>query len=344
MMADERYQWLDERAAELLLAGEPIELPDDADADVRVQAHRLFMALDSVMTGPARGPYPYECELPGEKAALEAFREAAAAVAGAGAEVTAEVARGPRSRHGVPSGRGFRSGRGPRWARSLRFGLGAVLVGCALGGVAFAAGGVLSMPFDEDAEQPQPGVTVSATVTPGPLATRSPATGGGGGSQQPDASTSPESGGETPGAGRSEDSGSGSDSRSDKGKDATQGRGKSAVELCKAYLEGELVGAENEKNRRRLERAAGSAAAVAGYCVQLLAAQDAVPGLGSGSGADAGDDEDGKSGGSNGDGDQKSGGGQGNSGQDSDKYSDEGLDTGTPTPTYTASAGAASQD
>ncbi|MET8508875.1 extensin, partial [Streptomyces sp. NPDC004787] len=73
-MADE-YQWLDQEAAERLLRGEPV---DPVGTPARAQAELLARALDSARTpaaGPLAGP---DGELPGEAAALAAFRKAVA--------------------------------------------------------------------------------------------------------------------------------------------------------------------------------------------------------------------------------------------------------------------------
>ncbi|MBD0717469.1 hypothetical protein BU196_26770, partial [Streptomyces sp. CBMA370] len=78
-MADERYQWLDREAAERLLRGEPV---GTAGAHERAQAVRLSEALDEART-PAVPPAE-DAELPGETAALAAFREVAAARADLG--------------------------------------------------------------------------------------------------------------------------------------------------------------------------------------------------------------------------------------------------------------------
>lgn len=43
-MADERYQWLDQEAAERLLRGEPVDAVDD---HARSRAERLAGALDA---------------------------------------------------------------------------------------------------------------------------------------------------------------------------------------------------------------------------------------------------------------------------------------------------------
>ncbi|MEX0173242.1 hypothetical protein MRBLMG1_006006, partial [Streptomyces sp. LMG1-1-1.1] len=77
-MADEGYQWLDQDAAEQLLRGEPVDAADD---HARGQAERLSAALGAARAqaaAPVAGT-----ELPGEAAALAAFRAATAARAAA---------------------------------------------------------------------------------------------------------------------------------------------------------------------------------------------------------------------------------------------------------------------
>ncbi|MFE6876976.1 hypothetical protein ACFVBK_21035, partial [Streptomyces sp. NPDC057677] len=72
-MADERYQWLDQEAAERLLRGEPVDAVDD---HTRSRAERLAEALDAARTPTL--PPAARTELPGEAAALAAFRAARA--------------------------------------------------------------------------------------------------------------------------------------------------------------------------------------------------------------------------------------------------------------------------
>ncbi|MDV9193345.1 hypothetical protein R6L23_34925, partial [Streptomyces sp. SR27] len=60
-MADERYQWLDQEAAERLLRGEPVDTVDDR---ARRQAERLAKALDTARTPDL--PPAVRTELPGE--------------------------------------------------------------------------------------------------------------------------------------------------------------------------------------------------------------------------------------------------------------------------------------
>ncbi|MFE7465158.1 hypothetical protein ACFU6R_13810, partial [Streptomyces sp. NPDC057499] len=66
-MADERYEWLDKDAAERLLRGEPV---DPVDGPSGTDAGRLAAALEAA----ARAARPATTELPGEAAALAAFR------------------------------------------------------------------------------------------------------------------------------------------------------------------------------------------------------------------------------------------------------------------------------
>ncbi|MBR8643432.1 hypothetical protein KEF29_38970 [Streptomyces tuirus] len=80
-MADEQYGWLDRETAERLLSGEPLEA---VEGPARDQAARLAGALGALSTTP---PLTSE-ELPGEAAAMAAFRKARAERA------DAEVARG----------------------------------------------------------------------------------------------------------------------------------------------------------------------------------------------------------------------------------------------------------
>ncbi|MEU8033735.1 hypothetical protein AB0C13_34835, partial [Streptomyces sp. NPDC049099] len=84
-MADEQDKWLNRETAERLLRGEPLEA---VDASARDQAERLSRALGALAAEAA----PASGELPGEQAALAAFRKAREA---AGTERTA-AAPGPR--------------------------------------------------------------------------------------------------------------------------------------------------------------------------------------------------------------------------------------------------------
>ncbi|MGW0302786.1 hypothetical protein ACWDYK_39790, partial [Streptomyces anthocyanicus] len=85
-MADEQDKWLDRETAEFLLRGEPLE---GADPAVRDRAERLVAAL-----GALAPPVPAGEELPGEAAALAAFRKVRAEQADASAGVSAAVGHG----------------------------------------------------------------------------------------------------------------------------------------------------------------------------------------------------------------------------------------------------------
>ncbi|MFD0025451.1 hypothetical protein [Streptomyces sp. NPDC058382] len=172
-MADEQYAWLDKEAAERLLRREPV---DPADGQPGQDAERLAAALDEA----ARTARPATGELPGEAAALAAFRAAprtssvsrrAGRAPAAGTDkagetgVLAPVHIG-RAVSGHRSGAaGPRGARQMRWSRPIRFGLVASLACCAIGGVAVAAGtGVLPAPFGR--HTPSPSTSVSAAASP----------------------------------------------------------------------------------------------------------------------------------------------------------------------------------
>ncbi|MFD3728362.1 hypothetical protein [Streptomyces sp. NPDC058671] len=164
-MADERYQWLDQESAERLLRGEPVDAVDD---HARAGAERLARALDTARTPafPAAG----NGELPGEAAALAAFREATAERASARAAATG----------GAPHARTLHADLGRvrlapvsaprrRWGRSVRYGLAAAVAAVTVGGVAVAAGtGVLPL------VGPAPASSVTAEETVDTLVSKEP--------------------------------------------------------------------------------------------------------------------------------------------------------------------------
>lgn len=179
-MADEQHEWLDKEAAEKMLRREPV---DPSDGRPRHEAERLAAALDAV----ARTARPAAGELPGEAAALAAFRAArgpvprTAAVSAPADRVRAARTAGAADAaesgmlapvHIRPAGSGTPAGdadsRGPRpmrWSRPIRFGLVASLACCAIGGVAVAAGtGMLPAPFGR--HTPAPATSVSAAASP----------------------------------------------------------------------------------------------------------------------------------------------------------------------------------
>ncbi|MGW6640878.1 hypothetical protein [Streptomyces iakyrus] len=163
-MADEQYRWLDRETAERLLSGEPPEAVEGAGRD---QAEHLARTLGALSAKP---PLTSD-ELPGEAAAVAAFRkaraeraDAAAARAATGGQDAAGITDAGLVRIGTPDGSGGGTARRPRWARPARFALAAVLAVGMAGGVALAAGtGALRAPFGGD--EPDPGASVSAAVT-----------------------------------------------------------------------------------------------------------------------------------------------------------------------------------
>ncbi|WP_051722456.1 hypothetical protein [Streptomyces albus] len=293
-MAEDRYSWLDEDAAERLLRGEPLGVPDAGAGDGRAEerARRLSAALRCV-ADPARLPAGTDEEgaFLGEAVVLAAFREAAG-----GAQRPGSGARG-RTLFGLPRAAG--GGRRPALGRPLRAGLAVALAGCALGGVAVAAGtGVLPTPFNHSVE---PGPSGSAPGTG--RAPSAPGHGAGGtdGESPRDHHETDEHGEKSPGAGghggtkglgsdRDEPAG-GRDGAADRipvppgfGDAKTRG---AVIALCREYTADTL----DRRTRGRIEAAAGGPAAVEGYCGRLLDGKDdndAEGSRGGGSGSDTG--------------------------------------------------------
>ncbi|MEV6945226.1 hypothetical protein AB0N07_25120 [Streptomyces sp. NPDC051172] len=295
-------RWLDRETAELLLRGEPLESVDAASRD---QAERLAKTLDGLI---AEAPLS-NAELPGEAAALAAFR---AARSGALPERTAAGPHRPRSRTSdaglVRIGGSAAAPRRSRWGRPARFGLTAALAAGMVGGVAFAAtSGVLPTPFGHD--EPGPVASVSVGASPDrPLVSPSPDSALG--DTTPDGSNSPSVGPTTPpgptGGSSSAKPGSGSDDGQAAGGDWWLG----APAACRDVRDGkELTG----DRKRALEGAAGGsgAARLWKYCKNILAGTD-----GSSRG---GDDKDGKGKGGQGNHDGE-GGDQGDQGGDGDGH------------------------
>ncbi|MET9603733.1 hypothetical protein ABZZ17_01565 [Streptomyces sp. NPDC006512] len=156
-MADEHNGWLDAAAADRLLRGEPAG-PAGAGADprARAEAARLRAALDSLSVPRQPGR-----ELPGEEAAVAAFRAARPAgaaprrpAAGEPAAHEPLVSLTPLPPVRVPAQR--------RTSTSVRFGLAAALAGVAVGGIAAAAGSGLLDRAARHTAGPAPAVSVSA--------------------------------------------------------------------------------------------------------------------------------------------------------------------------------------
>ncbi|MGW7786493.1 hypothetical protein [Streptomyces tricolor] len=279
-MADEQYKWLNRETAERLLRGESLEA---VDASVRDQAERLSQALGALSAEAAPAPG----ELPGEQAALAAFRKAreaadaertAAAHAPAAARTPAPGADAGLVRIAAPRRTGIRTAR-PRWARPARLALAAAVTVGTLGGVAVAAGsGVLPTPVHDD--HPRPAASVSAGRTAGqPLGSGSaPATPGAGtgtpgtGTGTPDDGPDGRRGGtDDEAAGRDGDTGRGTAPGS-AAPSATSGTGwRGAASACRVLRDGK----ELDSGRRRvLEHLAGGPARVTAYCKVLLTTGD----------------------------------------------------------------------
>ncbi|MFJ9751775.1 hypothetical protein [Streptomyces chartreusis] len=264
-MADEQYKWLDRETAERLLRGESLEAVDAADRD---QAERLAKTLEALTAEPPLT----SAELPGEGAALAAFRAAregrddtSATVGDGPGRAASEAADVGLVRLGRPA----RAARRPRWARPVRLGLAAALAVGMVGGIGIAAGtGVLPTPFDRN-EPARPAATVSAPVpTENPLISPSPRTGEeeptpDGGSEPPSASGAPEDTVE-PGGPPAGDH----DSASQDGKNKHDGWWKAVTSYCRDVRDGRPLPVDR---RRTLEGAAGSAARVRKYCKSVLA-------------------------------------------------------------------------
>ncbi|MCG7208638.1 hypothetical protein [Streptomyces arenae] len=289
-MADEQYKWLNRTTAERLLRGESLEAVDESARD---QAERLAGTLGALSARSTRGG----AELPGEEAALAAFRKARES---AETEPTAVAARSGRTRQGGDAGlfrldAGSRSPRVPGWARPARLGLAAALTAGMLGGVAVAAGtGVLPTPFRDD--RPGPAASVSAAGT----------------TQRPQGSPSPESllGGESdaprsgePSTGSAQPSpgASGRSKERDTGSAGAPRNGWSgALASCRAVRNGRSLDADR---KRALERFAGGAGRVDKFCTTVLD-------TGKNGGKGAAGDGKGGAGGQGGQGDQGGQGGQ----------------------------------
>ncbi|MET3983382.1 hypothetical protein [Streptomyces sp. PvR034] len=171
-MADDRTRWLDKAAADRLLRGEPVD--PSGDFRTRADAARLRDALDSLAPRAAA-----TTELPGEAAALAAFRAAhperaagravdAAAAGGAGAEPLVAIVPVPTPTAVVGVGVGA-TVRAPRRVGAWRLGLAAAVASVAIGGVAASAGtGLFDRALHLNAG-PLPTADVNAEATPEPV-------------------------------------------------------------------------------------------------------------------------------------------------------------------------------
>ncbi|MGI5377754.1 hypothetical protein ACQEV2_26615 [Streptomyces sp. CA-251387] len=262
-MADEQYRWLDRETAERLLRGESLEAVDAADRD---QAERLAKTLEALTVEP---PLSSGAELPGEAAALAAFR-AARADRDDVAMTVGHRSGSHASRAGdvglVRIGAPDCTARRRRWGRPVRLGLAAALAVGMVGGVAVAAGtGVLKTPFGGD-EPGRPAATVSAAVPPErPLISPSPDIGA------QDEPTPRGTSKDHPGPGAPKDTAPGGPAgdRETAGadRDGQSGGWRQAVTACRDMRDGKQL---SRDRRRALESAAGSSARVWKYCTGLL--------------------------------------------------------------------------
>lgn len=303
-MADERYEWLDKEAAERLLRGEPVEA---ADEHARRQAAQLSRALHRA----GRARFEDDGEMPGEAAAMAAFRKARADSAAPAGDALGTVRL---------AGRPVRT---LRFGRPVRFGIAAAVAGCAIGGVAVAAGtGILPTPFGGGGN-PLPASSVSAAATPGPLVSETPTDGGaltppqtpGETSEPPVTPPTSEETGTEPGGESGSTTGEPSDDPGSHGggsdgsyRERNRDLFRKSVEACRDYRSGRIA----PERKQRLEAVAKGPERVERFCDRLLGGGSQDSGAGGSDGDDSGgrgdnnDDEggDGKGDGSDSDGGQ----------------------------------------
>ncbi|MFF7261249.1 hypothetical protein ACFZCL_13315 [Streptomyces sp. NPDC008159] len=297
-MADEQYKWLNRDVAERLLRGEPL---DAVDPDTRSRADRLAETLGALAAEAAPKSAP-GAELPGEEAALAAFRtartartgqrdEAAAPAGGSRTHTSAPVADAGLVRLGRPAPNGRRA----RWGRPARFGLVASLAGGMFGGAVLAAGsGVLVGSIgDEEPERPV-SVTSPAESPDQPLMSPSPREAPpegdtGGGTRGEPTPRGDGSGGNTPGSGDSA-GGTDDDTSGDRGRNQgglTPEWWNSVLSACRDVRNGKDL---DDDRRRSLEDASGGKGGgrQKKYCDGLLAGGGRNFGDGQGKGRGAG--------------------------------------------------------
>ncbi|MEV6170947.1 hypothetical protein AB0L99_22280 [Streptomyces sp. NPDC051954] len=264
-MADEQYRWLDRETAELLLSGESLEAVDPAARD---RAARLTETLGALSAAPP----PTGAELPGEAAALAAFRKVRAEN-GEAAVVFGGARHGAADAGLVRIGTPVRAERRPGWARPLRLGLAAALAAVMVGGVGVAAGtGVLPTPFG--GEEPAPGASVSAAATPErPLVSPPPkdTPDGGSGTSTPESTPNAPAGGTPPQhtqpSGQAPEETPGTAGRVD----GFRNWWGSVTAACRDVRDGKELPADR---RRALQDMAGGSGRVTKYCKAVLNAAD----------------------------------------------------------------------
>ncbi|MEU5519227.1 hypothetical protein ABZ759_00590 [Streptomyces sp. NPDC047860] len=310
-MADEQYRWLDRGTAERFLNGEP---PAAADPTTRDQAERLAGTLRSLSAPP---PSPDE-ELPGEAAALAAFRKMREEREGRPGEDPDALHRAGATSADVGlvrigTTREDRSGTadGSGRPRFLRLGLAATLVAGMVGGAAVLAGaGVLPTPSDAPRSDPAASVTATAPRPERPPVSPSE-------SPSRDAAGKGEEGTGAQGDGDAGSDGAGTPGKtgSDAGDPAARsGRGgKNVASACRAWRDGKQL---NGDRRHLLEDEAGGPSRVRGYCEDALSMNEAE---------DNTDEGNGKS---NGNGKGKANGNGKNNGNGNGKQKGHGPDKG----------------
>ncbi|MFZ3568574.1 hypothetical protein ACOKM5_16595 [Streptomyces sp. BH097] len=338
-MADEHDKWLNRDAADRLLRGEaPAVSGDDA-----LRADRLTAALYALAEVPAGS----EGELPGEDAALKAFREtrAVTAVNGAvneGASGRVRAGRARRSAGAAPKV----SGRLPNWGRPARLGAVAAFAACMVGGVAVAAGtGVLPSPF-RGSDDPAPAASVSAAASPDrPLASASAGvtedghavpkpTESSGAADSGSASGSPSRG---RGAGDPRDGRTSQHPRPDAG--ATEGaraQARKLVDTCRKYRGGDSGAADVQRLEASAKALGQDTRSLGRFCDRVLARSG-----GSGSSTDktASQHTDDKRASDDGTGSGGKGDGKGGAENEDEDGDPGGTASPSPSPTLSPSAG-----
>ncbi|QYX77888.1 serine/threonine-protein kinase [Streptomyces akebiae] len=305
-MADEQYKWLNRDAAERLLRGEPLEA---VDADTRDRAARLAEALGA-LTAEVAPVSSGSLELPGEEAALAAFRSARTArTPDFAPSSSVPAAFSPDDGRAVEPGRASRThtasapasdagvvhlgrpgrpaagadGRRARWGRPVRFGLAAAVAAGMLGGVTVAVGGGALTAFRDD--RPEPSATVSAGQSPDrPLLSPSPDPQGGDGRRGAWGDTSPEATGDGSAQGDAP-SGDGTEGTDEDGRTGDSGQNDTptrewwnkVLSACRDVRDGKDLSADR---RRDLEDAAGGKGKgqLKRYCEGALAGGSDNPG------------------------------------------------------------------
>ncbi|MFI9612992.1 hypothetical protein ACIHCM_15195 [Streptomyces sp. NPDC052023] len=310
-MADEQHRWLDRDTAERLLSGEPLDAAGDATREQAAQLARTLGALS------AKPPLTSD-ELPGEAAALAAFRKVRAdrdselgalGTPGDGEARDAGLVRiGRRAACRTPAVHRLRLG------RPVRLGLAAALAVAMVGGVAVAAGtGVLDTPFHHD--EPRPAASVSAAEPPGqPVVSSPPAQPEEPGTATPDGTTGgPATGSPGPSGDSTPSTGGDSEEQS---RDAG-GWWSALTSACRDLREGRSL---DRDRKRALKEAAGGHSSVRKYCDAVLGDFDGRRDKGWDRGGKGGD-EDAGDGKDDGKGDGHGGRGDDDGGEDGDDRS-----------------------